>query len=91
MAETREKNNIFWYQRSKKKKLIQYINISDDKGITDFILSAMEFMVGIVWRVKKVKCVILTQKIIYTRLDVSWLFIDNASKEWIVMNEKVKW
>ena len=29
-----------------KEKLIQYINISNDKGITDFILSAMEFYGG---------------------------------------------
>lgn len=45
MAETREKNNIFG-TKEQKEKLIQYINISNDKGITDFILSAMEFYGG---------------------------------------------
>ena len=41
MAETREKIT-FLVSKEQKEKLIQYINISDDKGITDFILSAME-------------------------------------------------
>ena len=42
MAETREKIT-FLVSKEQKEKLIQYINISNDKGITDFILSAMEF------------------------------------------------
>ena len=41
MAETREKIT-FLVSKEQKEKLIQYINISNDKGITDFILSAME-------------------------------------------------
>ena len=45
MAETREKIT-FLVSKEKKEKLIQYINISNDKGITDFILSAMEFYGG---------------------------------------------
>ena len=45
MAETREKIT-FLVSKEQKEKLIQYINISDDKGITDFILSAMEFYGG---------------------------------------------
>lgn len=70
MAETREKIT-FLVSKEQKEKLIQYINISNDKGITDFILSAMEFYGGYCMTSQKVKCVILTQKIIYTRLDVS--------------------
>ena len=45
MAETREKIT-FLVSKEQKEKLIQYINISDDKGITDFILSSMEFYGG---------------------------------------------
>ena len=45
MAETREKIT-FLVSKEQKEKLIQYINISNDKGITDFILSAREFYGG---------------------------------------------
>ena len=45
MAETREKIT-FLVSKEQKEKLIQYINISDDKGITVVILSAMEFYGG---------------------------------------------
>lgn len=45
MAETREKIT-FWVSKEQKEKLMQYINISNDKGITDFMISAMEFYGG---------------------------------------------
>lgn len=45
MAETREKIT-FWVSKEQKEKLMQYINISNDKGITDFMISAMDFYGG---------------------------------------------
>ncbi len=45
MAETREKIT-FWVSKEQKEKLMQYINISNDRGITDFMISAMEFYGG---------------------------------------------
>lgn len=45
MVETREKIT-FWVSKEQKEKLMRYINISNDRGITDFMISAMEFYGG---------------------------------------------
>ena len=45
MPENREKIT-FWVSKEQKEKLMQYINLSPDNGITAFMISAIEFYGG---------------------------------------------
>ena len=49
MQKLEKKITFFGIKGAKRKNLYNIINISDDKGITDFILSAMEFYGGVLY------------------------------------------